>query len=510
MSSISLNFSVTQLFFDIFPSNLANLLQQAFEIYFMYPEIRSALQADQLSHAQEKKLERLLDREYELSCHETLFELLEADLNPENLSLDTGRPSMSPEVLFAFIVLQGYYGSMEDKRNYESVSRHTDVLEILTRLGQKRFPTGRSIMQNISTVKHSTRVLIHQSQLAYALDLELDDFQRMTPDSTFVKANSAWPTDSSLIYNLLNRVYTMGQKINDRSSGVLPDFTKWHVPRWLNELNSLNFGINITQGKVGAVATRLSSYKEIYRIADLALRHLDKQLFEINTLFERSSFKPSLEKALKRYLSHMQESLEQVITIILYSEDRVVEGAKIPADEKVYSLIDPDAYMICKGQREAVIGYRPTLARTGSGLIGALYLETGNPADTDVFKAVVQTYIEMTGVVPEEICTDGGYASESNYLWSLERGVKLCSFTGSTGRKLMTPELYESAPVCELRNWRSASESTISVMKGSYGLDRMSRRGESAVKNEMLDKVLAHNFMKIVELKMEKELAVAA
>lgn len=501
---LELNFTFPQLFFGISNSIHTNLLKEAFEVYCKFPEIHQALVKDQVSFAQEKKLLRLLDKEHELSDDQALFELMEADLDPAKLKIGTGRPAMPPQALFAFIILQGKLGSMEDVMNYEHVSRHIDIRKILARLELKGFPTGRSITQNISQVSYSTRSLILQAQLAYSLDEELDDFQDMTPDSTFVKANSSWPTDSGLLLGLLDRVYTMGQNIHERSGHVLPNFSPWHLPRWLDELNKLNFEISMAQNKANAAVTRLKAYRQIYQIADKALRHLDKQLDDIKALFKSSTFKPSLEQALKRYIQRMEESLEQVVVIMLYSEDRVVNGAKIPADEKVYSLADPTAYMICKGQREPVIGYRPTVARTGSGLIGALYIEMGNPKDTTVFQGAIEEYIAMTGVTPKRVCTDAGYASEKNYQWALKVGVELCSFTGALGRKIMTNELYDSDETKEFRSWRSSSESSISFLKGSYRFGRMSRRGEVAVKNEMMDKILAHNFDKIAELKRRK------
>ena len=69
------------------------------------------------------------------------------------------------------------------------------------------------------------------------------------------------------------------------------------------------------------------------------------------------------------------QALEQSANVC---ERRTMEEEKVPVDEKIISLSDPDAGFIVKGGWNSVVGYRPQLARSGSGFVTALVLPKGN------------------------------------------------------------------------------------------------------------------------------------
>jgi len=91
----------------------------------------------------------------------------------------------------------------------------------------------------------SAPVVIFDKQIAFVLKEELDDFLKLTIDSTSVKANSAWPTDAKILTGLLMRVDRLGQKLHVFG---LEDFRRGWVPRWLEEMDKLVFQINLAAG----------------------------------------------------------------------------------------------------------------------------------------------------------------------------------------------------------------------------------------------------------------------
>ena len=72
-------------------------------------------------------------------------------------------------------------------------------------------------------------------------------------------------------------------------------------------------------------------------------------------------------------------ALEQAANVC---ERRVMGQEKVPVAEKLISLSDSDASFIVKGGWNAVVGYRPQLARSGRGFVTALVLPRGNAADS--------------------------------------------------------------------------------------------------------------------------------
>ena len=71
-----------------------------------------------------------------------------------------------------------------------------------------------TILENVNLVSYATRELILDRQIALILREELDGFGKLTVDSTSVKANSEWPTDSKILTGLLNRGHRLGQKMH--------------------------------------------------------------------------------------------------------------------------------------------------------------------------------------------------------------------------------------------------------------------------------------------------------
>jgi hypothetical protein len=68
--------------------------------------------------------------------------------------------------------------------------------------------------------------------------------------------------------------------------------------------------------------------------------------------------------------------------IIAQTERRVLAGEAVPASDKLVSLFEPHADIICKG-REVAYGHKLNLTTGGSGLILDLVIEAGNPADSE-------------------------------------------------------------------------------------------------------------------------------
>ena len=81
-------------------------------------------------------------------------------------------------------------------------------------------------------------------------------------------------------------------------------------------------------------------------------------------------------------------------------ERRIMEAEKVPVAEKIISLSHSDASFIVKGGWNTVVGYRPQLARSGSGFGTALVVPRGNAADSRHLVRMVKEQITNTGVIP--------------------------------------------------------------------------------------------------------------
>ncbi len=84
---------------------------------------------------------------------------------------------------------------------------------------------------------------------------------------------------------------------------------------------------------------------------------------------------------------------------------------------------DQSASMIQKGQRVAVVGYKPQIGRSRKGFITAIEVPSYNAADSVRLVPMVDQHIQRTGVIPEIVCTNDGYASLKGKTEVEEKGV---------------------------------------------------------------------------------------
>jgi hypothetical protein len=76
-----------------------------------------------------------------------------------------------------------------------------------------------------------------------------------------------------------------------------------------------------------------------------------------------------------------------------------------------------------------VVGYRPQLARSGSGFVTVLVLPRGNAADSPHLIAMVKEQITNTGIIPAMTSADDGHSSQQGREEVLGLGVKVVSIS---------------------------------------------------------------------------------
>jgi len=139
--------------------------------------------------------------------------------------------------------------------------------------------------------------------------------------------------------------------------------------------------------------------------------------------------------------------------------------------------------------------------------IDAQIVPEGNASDSGQLDAMIEQQISNTTIQPKIISTDDGYANTAVRDKWIEKGVEVFSISGSKGKRLTPEEDWDSDMYREARNNRSAVESLMFCIKFSFNFGRNMRRGIENVRNEMLEKVLAYNFARMVKIRQRQLLA---
>ena len=466
----------------------------------IFPEIYLRIARDQDKLAKSKKDIRFLDW---LHVHGKNSDIpgLHAgtapNARPSAPPLGKGRPRMSSELVFLFMGLRGYWGSISDRDACERM-RDSVTLHVFFKNMEVSLPGATTILENINCVSPETRNFIFKCQLKHIMDEGLDDFLKVQMDSTSVKASSCWPTDAGVIFRLISRVHVRGGKL-DRFG--LEPFKDFYMVTWLKELKKLLFEINNTKSKNENKLKVL--YGSHLNTAHKALGYLSRTLEKRFAEAEKTDMLPSVRLALMEVLGAMESDLLALSPVLYYSEERIFNGVVLPSTEKILSISDSSAAFIKKGQRESVIGYKPQLCRSAKGFVTAMILEKGNPSDSENLFPLVERHIANTGVKPKFVSTDSGYASGKGYLNCIGLGVEDVCIGGSKGKALLSEELWLSEKYVSGRRMRSAVESLMFTLKYMFEFGLPRRRGLENVRDEMTEKITAYNFVKMLRTKDE-------
>jgi len=424
----------------------------------------------------------------------------ERNVLAEELQLAVGRPRMSGYAVFVFLMTRGFLGSLTSKPAKRFMRESMSLYGFLQDRGIT-MPATTTILENVNLVSHATRELIFDRQIALITGEALDDFNALTIDSTSVKANSSWPTDSKIVTGLLMRVSRLGQKFHIFG---LKDFSQGWVPRWLKEMDNLDFQINLVAGKANSKSKLKKHYRNLLKRGRKAADALTIQFNELEKSVSLDAHAPSRREFLQQMMTQIRTDLYDVERVLEYTDNRIFKNKVLPSKEKVLSLSDGSAAYIQKGGRDPVIGYKPQLVRSGNGFVTTLVVPQGNAADCSELVPSISDSIRRTGIVPKSVSTDDGYASAKGRDEVLEMGVVDISISGSKGKKLTSLEKWQSEIYRNARRNRSAVESLMFTIKDGFEFGEVGRRGLESVQDELLEKVLAYNCCRIVLMKKRR------
>jgi IS5 family transposase len=497
---------IAPLFLEPVDSDLCAFIEEVHALVQESPSLIEAVEKDLDGHGLRKKAVRVADAEWFANRTPQMPGMTEPAHAPDKpLVLLEGRPRTPGYVVLVALLLRGYSGAGFKSADVTSAMVESITLRVFfTNLGLQ-LPGRSTLTELVNAVSNETRLLLLDAQLARALRLKLDDFKTLLQDSTHVDGNTAWPTDSGLMVDLVSRLIRVGEGLD----GVhLPPIECGEIHKLLSKMVRLNREIEFSHGKKDGKCIRRRRYEKLLRTSRRIHRLLTCKVVPLAEAAKALDLRPSQKGLAEHAVERLRADLEALQKVCAACEGRVLRQEKVPMSEKVLSLSDQDAGFISKGQREPVIGYKPQIARTGAGFIAGLLLPQGNAADSNCLVPMVDEVIARTKIIPTVVSVDDGYASADNVTVLKGRKIKVISINGAKGRALTSRADWESDAYAQARNKRSAVESLMFTLKHGFDFGEVARRGLPAVYAELLEKALAYNIC--VTGRLRREAAAAA
>lgn len=467
------------------------------------PKIEKMIEADLDLKGKAKKRIRLLDKQWEKQ-DQLKFSSIDFITDvpaTEKIKLKQGRPRMTEYSTFMFMMGRGYYHGIKSKA--AAVFTHESMtLNIFLQNKGISMPSANCVYDNINAISNETRSFIFDAQIRMILNEQLDDFEKLTIDSTAVEGNVCWPRDSAIISQLINRTFSRGKSLHKFG---MKDMLNRFLPRLNREIKSFSNQINMEAGKPKSIKSRRKKYKKLLSKAAEAVMLFQEELIKIKSQLSEISIEPSQFLRVHRLIEMMGEDVSNIEKVRMYCSERIFDGKKRPSKEKIMSISDSSAAFIQKGNREAVIGYKPQLGRSQNGFITSVLVPLGNASDSGQLDNIIADSNSRTSVIPKVISADDGYVNSTVRTKYLKEGVDVFSFSGSKGKRLLTEEEWQDEDYLNARNDRSAVESLMYTIKYGFNFDRVVRRGIENVRAELLEKVLAYNCCRSIEQRKRQQ-----
>ena len=476
-------------------SDFSFVLQEAVQMLERFPKLLELIEADLYKYALAKKERRIKDRQARYQ-QQALLPGTAGMATPPVVGVDTladGRPRMSPRTCYLFLVIRGYLGGVKSLEARDFFSESLSLHLYLAQQGLD-MPSRNTILENTNKVSQKTCDAILAAQIRWVKERGIDDFKDIMVDSTATQANSAWPTDSKLIWKYAERLWRGLQKVARLG---LPRLDEEQLLAILKDLHRLDFEIACLRGKKDADTIREQRYGEFLDLAEVASQIFAEALRPLAEIAEQQGHPPAKQEKRKACLATLHDDLAKLDQLIFCAARRVLEKQKVPTVERILSLADPDAAFIAKGQRETQLGYRPQVSKSESGFVVAIDVPKDNAADAERLGSICRATFKRTGVIPDSISVDDGYTSLKNRSWLKEVGVAVVSFSGAKGKKITPEQEWQAEAYQEARRKRSAVESVIFQLKHCFEFGRVVRRGIERVRQELTAKVVAFNFYRL-------------
>jgi IS5 family transposase len=231
---------------------------------------------------------------------------------------------------------------------------------------------------------------------------------------------------------------------------------------------------------------RVEAYRDLLKVSRATAEYSESCIDQL----EEKAIQGEIEAGV--YKENLVGYLESLKIIINQTERRVLNGEKVEAKDKLVSIFETHSDILAKGKRKVLFGHKILLSGGKSNLILDCMIERGNWSDAEYFEKGIDRLEERYGILPEEITTDGGFASGDNYDYAVGKGIKTVLFTKKATSRIV--ELVKTSRTYRrLKRFRAGIEGCISAAKRSYGLSRCTWKGWQSFQSYVWLSVIAFN-----------------
>ncbi len=319
----------------------------------------------------------------------------------------------------------------------------------------------------------------------YAIAEEKIGGEKQRMDTTVYEANIHYPTDSSLLWDSFRTLARLIRSLQRE----LPELELGHRfhDKKVKKLYTF-IGRNISS-KSKATGRKV---KKQYRVLIQRVRWIHQTGQNVLSQVESAGYDA---EALAHYLPLVDRIVQQ-------ADQRILQGIKLAADEKLYSLFEEHTELIKRGKAGKAIefGHKVLLAQTGEKFIHHYVVMPTRREDKDLLQPALDAHKSLFGQYPEVLAADKGFYESMQKIDLLEEMIPMVSIAKKGRRNTQELARETSEDFREGQRFRAGSEGSISVLKRAFHLDRCRFKGFKNYAASVGLAVLCHNLILLTRL----------
>jgi IS5 family transposase len=427
-----------------------------------------------------------------LDDHKEMIEAIQRDLQRGLKNPGTGRNGLAPQQVLRSLIL------MRIKNwNYRELrERIADgyTLRQFTDFYCQPVPKHGAFNRAFNRLTPQTLQAVNELVVQAAVDLGLEDGQKLRVDSTVVQTDVHHPTDNTLLWDVV-RVVT-------RLIGRLAEAVQQRIRGFRNRTRAARRRMQEIQRLTPKQRheRQTKKYRELIGVTEEVVDSAQRVVAQTRKARGKNLVADLAIGELRKEIDHYCELGERVID---QARRRVLQGEQVPNTEKIYSIFESHTDLIKRGKVQTPLefGHKVFLAESAQGLITQYQVLEGNPCDEQQVEPSLERHKETFGQAPELYGSDRGFFSEKNVKSCKQNGVKVVCIPQRGGKRTPVREAYEKSPAFKKgQRFRAGIEGRISVLFRGRGMKRCPAEGHQRFELWVGAAVLANNLMRIAAL----------
>jgi IS5 family transposase len=438
------------------------------------------------------QLDRLLE-------DDLLFQRVRADLiRRHRLTAVHGRHSTPAEAILRLLVVKHLYAWSYQ----ETVERVADslVLRWFCRVYFRRVPDATTLLRWAHTIRPETLHLLNDRAAQLAAQAHVTRARKLRVDGTVVETTIHHPTDSGLLgdgVRVLTRLIKRAKPLVGAALAGTQDVFRDRTRSMRRTLSALHRLVRRKGEEVEAEQRVL--YQQLIQTTEQTL-HQAQQVLQALMARLRRKREPVREQAqAERLRKAVERFVPLVAQVIHQTRTRVLEGSKVPAQEKIVSLFEPHSRILQRRKTGVPIefGRHVVLDEVEGGIVTRYRILPAGMGEQAELEAAVAHHHAVFGRPPELVAADRGFHAPQREVRLQAAGVKHAVIPWKGPTTAERREMEHSRTWKRRYRWRAGIEGRIHSLRRDYGLKRCPDHGEVGMERRVGWGILASNLWHI-------------